>query len=112
MSIKTKRIASELCKVISDILANEANDSLLKTITITGADVAGDLSIAKVYFTALSDLVPEKLEHELEEASPYIRGEVAERIDLRHTPKLKFIYDKSIEYGSRIEKIIEDLNKE
>jgi len=112
MSIKTKRIASELVKVISEILAQEADDSLLKTITITDCDVAGDLSSAKIYFTSFSNLQIKQLEHELEEASSYVRGEVAQKMDLRHTPKLKFIYDKSIEYGSKIERIIEDLNKD
>ena len=49
---------------------------------------------------------------DLEEASGYIRGELAERIDIRHTPKLKFVYDESIEYGNKIESIINEINKD
>ena len=111
-SHKIARIASDISRNISEILANESRDNLLKTITITGCNVASDLSSAKVYFTSLSDVSKESLERELAEAAPYIRGELAKRVDIRHTPSLRFIYDESIEYGNRIEKIIESIHKE
>lgn len=71
---KIARIASEIEKNISNILANEAHDSLLKTITVTGCEVTNDLSFAKIYFTSMSDLSKDELEKELEEASGYLRG--------------------------------------
>lgn len=108
-SYKIPRLASEIKRSISEILANEARDELLKTITITGCDLAHDLSYAKVYFTAMSDLSKEQLEKEVNEAGHFIRGRLSERVEMRHTPELKFIYDKSIAYGEKIEKIIEDL---
>ena len=109
---KIARIASDISRNISEILANESRDTLLKTITITGCNVASDLSSAKIYFTSLSDLPKEQLEREMAEAAPFIRSELAERIDVRHTPALKFVYDESIEYGNRIEKIIERIHAE
>lgn len=111
-SFKLQRMASEMAEVISDILAHEANDSWLKTITITGCEIAKDLSIAKVYFTSLSDLLPAEAEAELSEAAKYIRKEVANRMTIRHTPKLHFIFDQSIAYGHKIEKIIEAIHSE
>ena len=108
---KIARIASEIEKEVSNILANEANDSLLKTITVTGCEVTNDLSFAKVYFTSMADLTKEQLEKELDEASSYIRGELSKKVDIRHTPKLRFIFDKSIEYGNKIEKIIESIHE-
>ena len=109
-SHKIERIASDISRNISDILANEANDSLLKTITVTGCRVTNDLSFCKVYFTSLSDLDKKTLERELNEAATYIRGEVSKRVDIRHTPEIKFIYDESIEYGKKIDDIISSLN--
>lgn len=110
-SIKIKRIESELCKVISEILLEEARDKLMHTIVITGAEVSSDLSYAKVYFTSLSEVESSDLEKEMEEASPFIRSVVAEKMDLRHTPKLKFVYDTSIAYGSHIESILSKLHE-
>ena len=108
---KIARIASEIEKEVSNIFANEANDSLLKTITVTGCDVTNDLSFAKVYFTSMSDLSKEQLEKELEEAASYIRGELSKRIEVRHTPKLRFMFDSSIEYGRKIEEKIKELHE-
>ena len=108
---KIARIASDIEKEVSNILANEASDSLLKTITVTGCEVTNDLSFAKVYFTSMSDLSKEQLEKELDEAAGYIRGELSKRIEVRHTPKLRFIFDTSIEYGNKIEKIIESIHE-
>lgn len=112
MSIKTKRIASELTRVISEILLEEARDDLMKTISITGAEVAPDLSFAKVYFTSMSELDHKELEYEMEEASSFIRMHVAEKMDMRNTPKLKFVYDESIAYGEKIEKILKEIKEE
>lgn len=110
--VKLQRISSNIQKEISNILANESNDDILKSITITGCETNNDLSISKVYFTSLSNLSHDRLEKELEEASSYIRKELASRIEVRHTPKLVFIYDNSISYGEKIEKIIEELHEE
>ncbi len=111
-NIKNKRIASEMSRVISEILMEEARDALLKTITITGCDVAPDLSYAKIYFTSLSEMDHKSLEKEMEEASSFIRLELAEKMDLRNTPKLKFIYDESIAYGNKIEQILKEIHED
>lgn len=110
ISRKASRIASDISHNISDIILTEARDELLKTITITGCEVTNDLSFCKVYFTSLSDLPKETLEKEVNEASSFIRGRVSERVDIRHTPEIRFIYDESIEYGKKIEDIIKNLD--
>ena len=110
--IKLKRIESQIVKEISDILLNETNDDLMKTITITGCEVASDLSYAKIYFTSISDMENKEIEAEMEEASSYLRMKLADQIELRHTPKLRFIYDTSIAYGEKIERIIREINED
>ncbi len=111
-NIKQKRVASEMTRVISEILLEEARDELLKTVSITGCDVAPDLSFAKVYFTSLSTMSHQNLEKEMEEASSFIRLELAEKMNLRNTPKLKFIYDESIAYGNKIERILKEIHED
>lgn len=106
---KIARISSDIQRHICDILMNEANDELLKSITITGCDVTNDLSYAKVYFTSRLEMDKKGLEHELNEAAPFIRGKLSEKIEIRHTPEIRFIYDDSIAYGEKIEKIINNL---
>ena len=110
-SHKLAKLSSAIARVISEILFEEAKDEILKTITITGCRVSRDLSYAKVYFTSLSNLDRKILVKEVNEASSFIRGELAERIDLRHTPILEFVYDESIEYANNIENIIKEIKE-
>lgn len=110
-SHKIARISAEVMRIVSEIIANEARDELLKKVTITGCEVTKDLSFAKIYFTFLGEMDKEQITFEMNEAAPFIRRELSEKIELRHTPQLKFVYDESIEYGQKIENIIESIKE-
>ncbi len=111
MSLKTKRASSSIAREISVILNEEARNEILKMVSITDVTVDDDLTFAKVYFmTRLEDT--KLVEDELNNASGFIRSELAHRLDLRSTPELKFVYDKSLDTGARIDKIIDSINDE
>ncbi len=109
-SHKIEKLASDIIKYLSNIIMTETRDDLLKTITLTEVKLAKDLSVAKVYFTSISDLDHKTLEREMKEASPYLRGRLAKVLEARNIPELIFIYDETIEYATRIEKIIKDIH--
>ena len=111
MSIKLDRIESNMIKEISYILANEVKDKDIKFVTVTACHVTNDLSFAKVYYTVLDLNRKEETKKALKNASGFIRRELMDRIDIRYTPELEFIYDESIEYGKKIENIIEEIHK-
>lgn len=112
MSIKTERIASMLEKEISYILMMEVKDADIKFVTVTGVKLTTDLSFAKVYVTVLDDAKKETTLKALKDASGFIRHELYDRVDIRHIPELEFVYDESIEYGKKIEEIIEEIHEE
>ena len=109
MSLKIDRYNSTFQKVISQILMETKNQKL-KSVVLTGVEITNDLSYAKVYYTILDDVDKKEIEESLEKNKSFIRGQISKRVDIRHTPELRFYYDKSIEYGDRIEKIISDIN--
>ncbi len=110
MSLKTKRIASDMMRTISIILNEEADNEILKKVSITDLTVDSDLTFAKVYFmTRLDD--KEMVERELNEAAGFLRKELARSLNLRSTPELRFVYDKSLDYKERIESILEKIDK-
>lgn len=109
-NIKIERLNHTFQQEISMILMTEVKNEDIKFVTITGVDTTSDLSFSKVYFTVLDDEKREKTLEALNRAAPFIRSKLAERIEIRHTPELKFIYDTSIEYGEHIEKIIDEIN--
>ncbi len=110
-SIKIERLNHTYQQEISMILMKEIKDEDIKFVTITGVDTTNDLSFSKVYYTVLDESKKETTELALKKAAPFIRTKLAERVQIRHTPELKFIFDTSIDYGNHIEKIIEEIHK-
>ncbi len=110
-NIRIERLESTFVEEISKILMTEVKDENIRFVTITGCDITNDLSFAKVYFTVLEDDQKEEVLKALQKASSFIRGKLSERVEIRHTPELKFIYDESISYGEKIEEIIEEIHE-
>ena len=108
--LKSERAGSDIQRELSNILLLDAKDEDFKRVTITAVDVSNDLSFAKVYFTTLDDR--EHVTKDLSNAAGFFRSLLAERLIMRHTPELRFIFDESIEYGAKIERIIEELHNE
>lgn len=111
-SYKKERIASDILKYLSNIILTETRDELLKTITLTDAKVSKDLAYAKIYFTSISDLSHKDIEKEMKEASPFLRGKLAKVLEVRNIPELIFVYDETIEYATKIEKIIKEIHND
>lgn len=112
MSVKIERISSEVGRIVSEIMLLEARDETLKHVTVTGCEVTNDLSFANIYYTYMGEESLEDVKKNLEVASPYLRTVLASKIELRHTPELRFFYDNSIECGQNIERIINELHEE
>jgi len=108
-NMKIKRYNQLFTEEISKILMTEIKDEHIKFVTITGCDISGDLSVCKVYFTVLDEEKKEDTEAALLKAAPFIRGKLSERIEIRHTPELRFIYDESVLYGIKIENILKEI---
>lgn len=110
MSIKTKKIGSAIAREIGVILNEEARNEILKNVSITDVTVDSDLTFARVYFmTHLTD--HDMVEKELNEASSFIRTSLAHKLNLRSTPELHFVYDKSVDFRERIDEVIEKINE-
>lgn len=109
MKLKAERASSDIQKELGNIMLFEAKDKDFKNVVITDVDVSNDLSYAKVYFTTIDDR--EKVLKDLNNASGFFRSLLADRLKIRHTPELKFIFDESIEYAQNIEKIIKEIHE-
>ena len=110
-NIRIERLNHTYMEEISKILQEEVKDEAIKFVTVTSVAVTNDLSFAKVYVTVLNEEKQDETLKALNDASGYIRKLLADRIEIRHTPELKFLYDDSIEYGNRIEEKIKEINE-
>ena len=113
MSLRSNRVAEQMRKEITQLLIKDVKDPRVKTITVTGVEVTGDLQQATIFYSVLGD---EKAREDarigLEKSKGFMRKEIGSRIRLRKTPELLFEVDSSVEYGSRIDELLRNLNKD
>lgn len=112
--IRLHRIGDRIRQELSEMLVKgEIRDPRISGITITDVKVDRELSYADVYISAVegSERAKEALEG-FSSASGYIRRTLAERIELRVFPRLRFHWDPTPERADRIEKILASLRTE
>ena len=111
MSIKIDRLNNIFVEEISKIIHNEIKDKAVGFVTVTDVRITNDLSFAKVYITSLNDDRKGVL-NSLNKASGFIRTMLCDKVKIRKMPEIHFVYDESIEYGKKIEDIIDRINNE
>lgn len=106
---RSRRIAEQIRRELSDIIRLELKDPRVGMITITDVEVSQDHAIARVFFTLLGDAAKIKETGDaLQHATGFLRTELAQRIKLRIVPQLQFKYDVSVERGMRVSRLIDD----
>ncbi|HHT66094.1 MAG: 30S ribosome-binding factor RbfA [Caldicoprobacterales bacterium] len=109
---RINRISEEIRKEVSDIIRNAVKDPRIAELSsVVKTEVTGDLRYAKIYVSVLGDEVTGKSTLEgLKKAAGFIRRELGKRLDIRHTPELQFVLDRSIEYSIEISQKLNELN--
>jgi ribosome-binding factor A len=110
---RVERIQEQVREEVSQILATEVRDPGVGLVTVTRAKVTADLSLARVYWTILGDAAErKKTAKALERVAGYVRHLLSERLTLRRSPEVKFIFDESVAAQDRIEQIIQEIHAE
>jgi len=112
MSRRNERTSKLIQREISGLLEREVNDPRLsKLISVTEVALSPDMKYAKIFVSTLGDEMDNKEEMlaGFNNASGFLRKELASHLKLRYTPQLSFHYDDSIERGARLLKLMGDL---
>ena len=106
--VRPERVAEQIRADVAEILQRDLNDPRLGLVTCTRVRVSSDLRTAKLYVSVLGD------EHErevtlkaLDTATGFVRRRLSARLGLRAAPEIRFVFDPSVEYGIRLEELIE-----
>lgn len=112
-SIRTERINEEVQKELANILREVKDPRVSRAfVSVTGADVSADLSVAKIYYSSLGKVSPDDVHKGIVSASGFIRRELAHRLNLRQTPELRFFRDESIAHGAHMAQIMREVASE
>lgn len=109
-SRRLQRVNEQLKREISRILRREVHDPRVGLVLVTGVDASGDLSVADVYVRptgAEKDWVD--MMEGLEAAAAFVRRELAQDLELRTVPELRFREDHTLEKAMRIERILDEV---
>jgi ribosome-binding factor A len=104
---RTRRIESEIQRVLSELISRGVKDPRVGNVTITAVSLAADMGVAKVFFTPFASRNPaEEVQVGLTSAGGYLRGEVGRRLRLRHAPRLEFVIDDTVDKAERLTGLI------
>jgi ribosome-binding factor A len=113
MSRRSERTSKLIQREISGLLEREVNDPRLsKLISVTEVTLSPDLKHAKIFVSTLGSGINNKEDMlaGFNNASGFLRKELASHLKLKYTPQLSFHYDDSIERGARLLKLIGELS--
>lgn len=110
-SIKNNTINAEVLRALTQIISYEVKDPDVDPLaTVTKVEVTPDLQYCKVHISSLaSDEELEKTVDGLTRAKGFIRYQLAHSVNLRKTPELTFVPDRSMKYAIEMSKKIDEL---
>ena len=109
------RINDEVTRVVAEAIRTVKDPRVANAmITITKADVTGDLKFAKIYFSVFGEESEniKAIKTGLYSAAGYLRSYIARELNLRITPELSFEHDKGMEHGADIMRLLRKIETE
>ncbi len=108
---RQQRINQLMREEIANLLRTEAEDPVLSSmISVTAVEITQDYEKAKVFVSYLEEgEAGEAIMKRLRHAARFFRRELAERLNLRHTPELEFVKDESIARGARVLQLLREV---
>ncbi len=106
------RVGDQILKEVAVLLLNRVRDPRIRSVTITGIRLSDDLKTAKIYYSVMGEKnAVGKAQAGLDSAKGFIKRELGLRMSLRYVPEIRFVYDASLESGSHMDKLFEEIQK-
>ena len=103
------RVAEVIREVASETILFELRDPRVKGVTVTRAEVSGDLQHAKVYVSVMGSEAEQKLcLHGLQHSAGFVQSKLANRLKTRFTPVIHFILDQGVKNSIEISRLINE----
>ena len=88
----------------------ELRDPRVRDVTVTRVEVSADLRIAKIHVSIMGDDRKQSLAmHGLNSAAGFLQSKVADRVQMRYTPRLQFFVDLGVKRSIEIARILKEV---
>jgi len=112
-SRRPQRLALQIQQEISTMLFRNVKDRRIGMVTVTGVDLSPDLRHARVYVSCMgTDQDRAESLQALNHAAGWIRHELGQRIRMKFLPEVVFFTDSSLEYGERIDRLLDEIKEQ
>lgn len=101
-------VTNEVSQIMRDV-KDPRLDGVM--ITVTGSEVTPDLKQAKVFYSVMGEYDAKELSRALKSVSPFVRSQLARRLNMRNTPEITFVFDESVGRGAHINELIRSIGK-
>jgi ribosome-binding factor A len=109
-SRRVLKVAEAIREVVSMAILTELRDPRVQNVTVTFVEVTADLRNARVNVSVMGDEAKQKLTlHGLENAAGFLQRKIADRIDTRYTPRIRFALDRGIKNSIEVARILEEV---
>jgi ribosome-binding factor A len=106
---RLERVAEVVREVASETVLFELRDPRVKGVTVTRAEVSGDLQHAKVYVSIMGTDQEQKLcMYGLQHAAGFVQSKLAKRLQTRFTPVIQFVLDQGVKKSIEITRLINE----
>jgi ribosome-binding factor A len=106
---RLERVAEVVREVAASTILFDLRDPRVKNVTVTRAEVSGDLQHAKVYVSVMGSQREQNLTlHGLRHAAGFIQAKLAERLQTRFTPVISFVADKGVKNAITVSRLIRE----
>jgi ribosome-binding factor A len=110
---RLQKINERFREELSEMLIREISDPRLSGISVTEVQIDRELAYANIYVSALEGAErSEEVLQALKHAQGFLRRELAQRVELRTFPRLRFHWDATFERAEKIERLIASLHSE
>ncbi len=109
---RVERVAERVRVELATLLTRTVRDPAVSGVTITHVSMNADLQLARIYYTVLDGSNRRDTARGLRRAKTYLRRAIGQRIQLRHVPELRFMYDETLEQQDRLAKIFTEIENQ
>lgn len=110
---RVERVAGEVQRLLSSLLVQRVSDPRLENVIVTRVQMTPDLRLARMWVHSLAAEVGDhtSILKGLEAAAPFFRRELAQGLDLRFTPDLRFFWDDQLDDTRRIATLLREAKR-
>ena len=111
--LRMKRINDRIKQVLSVVLISKIDDPRLVGVSVTDVKVDRELDFANIYVSSLKGAESSRdVIAGLNHARGYLKHEIAQEVDLRVIPRLRFFWDPTPEKADRIDTLLAKIHEE